>query len=62
MKQLICYNGQINYVIPFLKRIKRSKFVSSFKDGFDKAINIASRFLRISVFLEAGHQTFQVKT
>ena len=51
-----------SYVIPFLKRIKLSKFFCSFKDGFDNAINIASRFLRISVFLEAWHRTFQVKT
>ena len=51
-----------NYVISFLKRAKRSKLFCSFKNGFNNAINIASRFSRISVFLKAWHRIFQVKT
>ena len=34
-----------NYVIPFLKRIKRSRFFCSFKDGFNDSINISSRYV-----------------
>ena len=40
----------LKIVIPFLKRIKRWKVFCSFKDGFNNAINIASRFLWISFF------------
>ena len=32
------------YVIPLTKRIKRSKFVSSFNEGFNTPMNNASRF------------------
>ena len=46
-----------NYFISLLKIIKLSKVFCSFKDGFNNAINIASTFLQISVFLDAWHRT-----
>ena len=58
----LLYQTINNCVTSFLKRIQHSKFFCLFKDGFNYAINIASRFLGISVFLEAWHKTFQVKT
>ena len=49
-------------MLPFLKRIKHSEFFCSFKNDFNNAVNINSRFSWISVFLEALHKVFHVKT
>ena len=49
-------------MLPFLKRIRHSEFFCSFKNDFNNAVNITSRFSWISIFLEALHKVFYVKT